>query len=75
MRDLVIEAGFVKGNTSIGMPMISKLTWQGHEFLDNVKDHDIWSKTKERVKGLPGVAITVVAEIAKAEIMKRLGLH
>src|ERR1700730_526538 len=50
--NLLIEAGLVRGNYGIGkegMPAISKLTWQGHEFLDDIRDPSIWSKTKERL--------------------------
>ena len=57
-----------------GIPAISKLTWQGHEFLDNIKDPGIWGKTKKRVEGLPSVALKVVAAIAEAEVKKHLGL-
>jgi hypothetical protein len=71
---LLIEAGYLAGNTGIIMPTISKLTWKGHEFLDDIKDKDVWSKTKERIQGLSGIALSVVAEIAKAEIKKKLGL-
>jgi len=71
---LLIEAGFIRGQLGATAPTISKLTWNGHEFLDNIKDRDIWHKAKQRIKGLPGVALTVVAEIAKEEIRKKLGL-
>jgi len=74
---LLIEAGLVHGKpAAVGtyMPWISKLTWQGHEFLDDIRDQQIWAKTKERLKGLPSVALSLMAEIAKAEIKKRLGL-
>ncbi len=71
---MLIEAGFIKGKVGLGVPGISKLTWEGHEFLDNVKDTSVWESTKARVAGLPGVAIAVIAEIAKAEIKKKLGL-
>jgi hypothetical protein len=72
---LLIEAGFLRGQAFGGQfPLISKLTWNGHEFLDDVRDQGIWIKTKERIQGLGGVALSVVAEIAKAEIKARLGL-
>lgn len=72
---LLIEADFVKGKVgNEEMPIISGLTWKGHEFLDNVRDSGVWSKTKERFKGLPNVAIGVIAAIAEAEVKKRLGL-
>jgi len=50
------------------------MTWNGHEFLDDIKDTGVWESTKARIAGLPGVAIAVIAEIAKAEIKKKLGL-
>lgn len=71
---ILIEAGYVRGTLTMEMPQISKLTWAGHEFLDDIKDPGIWSKTKERLKGLPSVGVSVIAEIAKAEIKKHLGL-
>jgi len=71
---LLVEAGFVRGNIGGSPPMISRLTWEGHEFLANVKDVSVWEKTKERLQGISGVALTVVAAIAEAEIKKKLGL-
>jgi len=72
---LLIEAGFIRGqHFGSGLPLVSKLTWQGHEFLDNIRDQDIWTKVKKRIEGLPSVALSVVVEIAKAEIKSKLGL-
>lgn len=74
--ELLIEAGFLKGQSraGFGSPVVNKLTWEGHEFLDNIRDQGIWSKTKKRLEGLPTVALGIVAEVAKAEIKKQLGL-
>lgn len=71
---LLTEAGFVKGNMAGSTPIISRLTWEGHEFVDDIKDSGVWESTKARVAGLSGVALSVIAEIAKAEIKKKLGL-
>jgi hypothetical protein len=71
---LLIEAGFLKGAVGPVVPYVSRLTWQGHEFLDDIRDQTIWVKTKERIHGLSSVALSVVSEIAKAEIKKKLGL-
>jgi len=72
---LLVEAGLVKGKSGIEeMPVVTKLTWQGHEFIDNIRDKDIWHRTKERIKGLPTVAMSVIVEVAKAEIKAKLGL-
>ncbi|HLW98246.1 MAG TPA: DUF2513 domain-containing protein [Candidatus Acidoferrales bacterium] len=71
---LLVEEGFVKGNTTMEMPVICKLTWKGHELIDDIRDPGIWGKTKDRLKGLPTVAIGIIAEVAKAEIKKHIGL-
>jgi hypothetical protein len=71
---LLIEAGFVVGQPTMQMPFVSRLTWEGHEFLDDIRDPDVWSKTKERMKGLGSVGLNFVWEIAKAEIKTKLGL-
>jgi hypothetical protein len=76
---MLIEAGFVAGKSSgirigVNIPVISKLTWQGHEFLDDIRDPDIWTKTMERTKGLTSVGLAFVWEIAKAEIKTKLHL-
>jgi hypothetical protein len=72
---LLIEAKYLLGSAQVSaMPIVSRLTWEGHEFLDNIRDAGVWHSTKERLKGLPSLGLAVVAEIAKAEIKKRLGL-
>lgn len=73
--DLLIDAGLVEGKSYGGaIPAIARLTWDGHEFLDNIKNTDVWSKTKQRVGDLANVSLKVIAAIAEAEIKKRLGL-
>lgn len=72
---LLIEAGLVKGKTGVEvMPAINRLTWQGHEFLPDIRDPGVWAKTKERLRDLPAVGIAVIGEIAKAEIKRHLNL-
>lgn len=75
--DLLMEAGLVTGGDQTmdaSSTPISRLTWNGHEFLDNVKDAGIWNQVKARVSTLPSIAFTVLAELAKAEVRKYLGL-
>jgi len=55
-------------------PAISRLTWEGHEFVDNIRDPGVWKNVKERIKGLPSVAVTIVAQLALAEMKKHLHL-
>jgi Hypothetical protein (DUF2513) len=57
-----------------GLMIVRGLTWQGHEFLDAVRDPEIWRKTKERAKAITTVGVSLLWEIAKAEIRTKLGL-
>ena len=72
---LLIDAGFLVGEP-MGSPgyIISKVSWEGHEFLDDTRDPDIWEKTKDRAQKVAGVGLGLVWEIAKAEIKARLGM-
>jgi hypothetical protein len=56
------------------LPHDIDLTWEGHEFLDDTRDPDVWQKAKERTKGLASVGIGFIWEIAKAEVKTKLGL-
>jgi hypothetical protein len=38
---MLIEEGFIKGKIGIDVVVINKLTWKGHEFLDDTRDPDI----------------------------------
>jgi hypothetical protein len=73
---LLIEAGFVDGAVTIACPMqvIRGLTWDGHEFLDNIKNDNIWEKTKKHFSQLSGVGLRIVAAYAEAELKKHFGL-
>jgi len=74
---MLVEAGFLVGNTRLaatGQIVISKRTWEGHEFLDDIRDPEIWRKTKERAKSVASVGLGFLWEIAKAEVKTKLGL-
>ena len=58
--ELLLEAGLVKGKMQrvLGRAHLdfiaSRLTWEGHEFLDAIRSDTVWNKTKETfaAKGL-----------------------
>ena len=54
--------------------MVSGLTWNGHDLLDNIRDSGVWEKVKEHAKSLAGVSIPILAHLAEAEVKRRLGL-
>ena len=62
------EAGLIQGQDASHLSgrdfLVQRMTWNGHDFLDTVRDPEIWKKTKEG------------AEIAKSysfDLLKALG--
>ena len=72
--DLLFEAQLTDGAPSMHAPCVSRLTWDGHEFLAAIKDPGVWNKTKERAKGAAMLTLPIIIEIAKQEMKKHLGL-
>ena len=69
----VVDVSFSDGNSP--QAELRNLTWQGHDFLDSIKDESLWEKAKKTVLGsASGIAIDVLMAWAKNEAMKKLGL-
>lgn len=75
------EAGFVKAtdasSSNIYDWMPQSLTYEGHEFLDTVRDPEIWRETKERASKIGSASLQILFEVAtgivKAKAMRLLG--
>lgn len=51
---------------------VERLTWEGHEFLDTVRDNQVWQKTKGYLQNVGGVGIDVLKEVAKAVVKDQI---
>jgi len=79
---LLIEAGFVKGSIvpdrrgGVRGASMSRLTWEGHDFLDAARNDTIWNKAKEKVLK-PGLSWTfsMLLEYLKAEAHAQMVKH
>lgn len=79
---LLDEAGLLSGISLGGMNIFEwqpkRLTYKGHEFLDTVRDPEVWRRTKEGAEKAGGAGLGILVEIGKAygkQILKeRLGL-
>lgn len=73
--ELLYEAGMIKYyngqfyDDELQNFTVGSLTWEGHDFLDKIRDESIWEKTKTvmKAKGLPFV-IDVIKQVATAII-------
>ncbi|MBU5214940.1 DUF2513 domain-containing protein [Heyndrickxia oleronia] len=76
------QAGYVKNNTKYAdnkpFWLFASLTWEGHEFLDSIRNDNIWNKTKEGIKSkgfeLGSIPFDVLKEFAKIQIKNIFGI-
>ena len=75
---LMKDAGLIDGDVGTenlvpASATIYRLTWEGHDFLDAVREDTVWNKIKKNVIK-PGASWTfaLVVEYAKLEIKNRL---
>ena len=72
---MLIDQGLINGELVYGGPIISKLTWQGHDFLDAIRDPDIWRQTKEGAKKAGGFSLELLGALAKGLLKKKIEEH
>lgn len=51
---------------------IIDLTFEGHQYLANIRSDKIWTKTKNVIKPLGNIALSIVSDVAKKIILKEL---
>lgn len=42
----------------------SSLSWNGHQYLDNIRDDKVWSMVKDKTKNLASVSLNVLIPLA-----------
>ncbi|WP_427501356.1 DUF2513 domain-containing protein [Methylomonas sp. MED-D] len=79
---LLWQAGLVEAiDTSLAsgrhkLASYPRLTWHGHEFLDQIRDDGIWQNAKTHViKPGAGLAFDLLTAWLKQEAASRLGLN
>lgn len=45
-----------------------RMSWEGHEFLDKVRDSEIWNKTKDGASKLNSWSVKLLGELASGFI-------
>ena len=79
-KQLLRDAGLAKGNALRGANKLqdvtlTELTWAGHDFLDAIKNDNVWKKTVQRLGKIGGdTAIAVVKSLAVAVAKENLGI-
>lgn len=73
----LLEAGYIKGGVKYASdkPMwlyISAITYEGHEFLDNIRDPKIWTATKKTASKIASASLSILSTVAADTIKKIL---
>ena len=77
------QEGYLEGNADgtlhrlePGQILVQGISWEGHEFLDSVRDDSIWRQILQRVGGTSAtVALHVITQLGDFYIKKRLGIE
>jgi hypothetical protein len=77
---LLLDENYIIGkiqnyNDEIGDVIVDRITMSGHKYLDNIRDIEIWDKTKETVFAqMKSASISVLSAVAVKIISAKLGL-
>jgi Hypothetical protein (DUF2513). len=67
------EAGYINGkvlyaDNTVYDVSVKSITWDGHQFLDNIRDDGIWKVTKNIASKFSSVSISMLSNIASTVI-------
>lgn len=73
------EAGFLNVFGGIysqyNLPLsIDSITYQGHQFLDSIRDENIWADAKNKIKIVSSVTLPILQEVCTSFLKLKLGL-
>lgn len=60
-----------KGGTTRGM-YFQGLSWSGHDFVDSVRDPEVWSKAKSGARQAGGFTLELMKDLALGFIKKKI---
>ena len=54
--------------------MIFSISYEGHQFLDNIRSNEIWKQTKATMEEVGSFSINVMSQVASNLISAKLGI-
>ena len=66
---LLVDGGLLTGKGAMDGVITSGLSWEGCEFLDAIRNAEVWKRTQAAAAKVGGGAISMLGEIAKAIAM------
>lgn len=69
---LIEDAGLAEF-TKVGEGWLAdRLTWQGHDFTDSIRDEEVWRRTKEGASAAKGFTFELLGALAKGYLKKKI---
>ncbi|MGO1304555.1 DUF2513 domain-containing protein [Sphingomonas parapaucimobilis] len=74
--DLLKNAKMIKLSISgDGYWFVETITWEGHDFLESIRDPKIWKSTKDSIYNAGGFTLDILKAVAKGIIRQKLERH
>jgi len=75
--ELLIEANLIKGSVKLLYPRIPdikvfRLTWEGHQFLETIRDDKVWRNTKSTLSKAGSFTLDLIQKVAVDIITKQI---
>lgn len=77
----LVEADYLSASIPVlddeyQLQFVSALTWQGHQFLDNIRSDTVWHKTKTKVaESIGSASVSILSQVAASFVKSMLGLN
>ncbi|MEH6891884.1 DUF2513 domain-containing protein [Bacillus sp. JJ864] len=76
----LLEASYLNGSYKYASGelfhlSVDSISWNGHQFLDTIRDNEIWSKTKNAVGSLSSASISIMSSLATSYLKQKFGLR
>ncbi|WP_429912737.1 DUF2513 domain-containing protein [Glycocaulis sp.] len=75
---MLMEIGYINHRQQAlgpGQVSVGDLSWHGHDFLDSVRDDEIWRQTKDVAQKAGGFTVDLLKQIAVGLIKTQLKKH
>ncbi|AZB66696.1 DUF2513 domain-containing protein [Staphylococcus pseudintermedius] len=69
-----INAQFSWSSGKIIAWIINDITWEGHEFLDNIRDNNTWKEVKRLVSKTSSMSLTLMSKLAVQYLSQKFNL-
>jgi hypothetical protein len=71
---LLLDAGLLRlgAKAPDGFQYFTGLTWQGHEFVETVRDPEVWRKTKDGARQIGSFSIDLLTDLAKGFLKRKV---